>query len=437
MERLVVLGHADRHGTHAVNATRDLIEERLSRVEFTLLVSMIMATTAIGVDMMLPAFGDMRPVFGLEADSNALAPVVTFYLIGIALGQPLWGPLSDAIGRKRVLYAGLSVYVVAAIAAAFAPSLVTLFVARFIAGLGAASPRVMSLGTVRDAFEGERMAKVLSYIMAVFLVVPIIAPTIGAGLLVVGDWRTIFIAIAIFGILVGVWSTRLPETLPADGRLPLSFTKLARATGLVVRSRFVMGLTVAQTALFGFFASYLASSQLIVDDVFGLEPWFPLIFGASAAVLGVGMLVNTRLVDRYSLRTILRGVFVTYVLTAAAILLLSIATDGRPSFWWFQLLLTPILFAHALLIPNLNSAALIPMGALAGTAAAVIGTVSTLGGALIGATLDALYDNTVLPLSVGLMLSAVLGAAMYWWSDRVWDESVSQDVAVVPAAEAQ
>ncbi len=101
-----------------MSASRTIIEERLSRVEFTVLVSMIMATTAIGVDMMLPAFGEMRPVFGLDADSNGLAPVVTFYLIGIALGQPVWGPLSDAIGRKRVLAAGLAVYVVAAVAAA-------------------------------------------------------------------------------------------------------------------------------------------------------------------------------------------------------------------------------------------------------------------------------------------------------------------------------
>ena len=120
----------------------------------------------------------------------------------------------------------------------------------------------------------------------------------------------------------------------------------------------------------------------------------------------------------------------TYVVTASAVLVLALVTGGQPSFWAFQLLLTPILFAHALLIPNLNSAALIPMGALAGTAAAVIGTVSTFGGALIGATLDAAYDGTLLPLSVGLMASAAVGAAMYWWSDRVWDDATSQDVNV-------
>lgn len=390
---------------------------------------MIMAVSALAVDIMLPAAGEMRSEFGLAADSNGLAPVITFFLIGIALGQPIWGPLSDSIGRKRVLYAGLAIYVIAAIAAVFSPSLEALFFARFVAGLGAAAPRVVSIGTVRDGYEGETMAKVMSYIMAVFLLVPIVAPSIGAGLLLVGSWKTIFIAIAAFGIGVGMWATRLPETLPRDRRLPLSFSKLTRAAGLVIRSRFVMGLTLAQTALFGFFASYLASSQIIIDDVFGLDAWFPIIFGLSAAVLGISMLANTRLLGVASLRTILRGVFGTYLVAALAILGLALATGGTPPIGAFALPFMPILFAHALLIPNLNSAALIPMGALAGTAAAVIGTVSTLGGALLGAAIDAAYDGTILPLSIGLAVGATVAFAFFMWSDRVWD------AAVAPASE--
>lgn len=394
---------------------------------------MIMAVSALAVDIMLPAFGQMRSEFGLAADSNALAPVITFFLIGIALGQPIWGPLSDSIGRKRVLYAGLAVYVLAAIAAVFSPSLEALFLARFVAGLGAAAPRVVSIGTVRDGYEGETMATVMSYIMAVFLLVPIVAPSIGAGLLVVGSWHTIFLAIALFGTAVGVWATRLPETLPPDRRLPLSFSKLARAAGLVMRSRFVMGLTLAQTALFGFFASYLASSQIIIDDVFGLDSWFPIIFGLSAAVLGVGMLVNTRLLGVVSLRIILRGVFTTYLVAALAILALAFATDGTPHIGVFAVLFVPILFAHALLIPNLNSAALIPMGAVAGTAAAVIGTISTFGGALIGALIDVSYDGTILPLSIGLAVGASAAFAFFKWSDMVWDAAISED-AEAPVA---
>jgi len=416
-----------------VTAARTTLESKLSRTEFTLLVSMIMAVSALAVDMMLPAFGEMRTEFGLAADSNALAPVITFFLIGIALGQPIWGPLSDSVGRKPVLYAGLIIYIVAAIAAIFSPSLIALFIARFVGGLGAAAPRVISVGTIRDGYEGESMAKVLSYIMAVFLLVPIVAPSIGAGLLTIGSWKTIFLAIAVFAVAVGAWATRLPETLSPDRRLPLSFSKLAGAAGIVLRSRFVMGLTLAQTALFGFFASYLASSQIIIDDVFGLDSWFPIIFGLSAAVLGVGMLVNTRLLGIAPLRTILRGVFATYLVAALAILILTIATSGTPPIAVFAVPFIPILFAHALLIPNLNSAALIPMGALAGTAAAVIGTISTLGGALVGALIDVSYNGTVLPLSIGLAVGASIAFALFMWSDRVWETAVTHTPEVQTA----
>lgn len=416
-----------------MTAARTTLESKLSRTEFTLLVSMIMAVSALAVDMMLPAFGEMRTEFGLAADSNALAPVITFFLIGIALGQPIWGPLSDSVGRKPVLYAGLIIYIVAAIAAIFSPSLIALFIARFVGGLGAAAPRVISVGTIRDGYEGESMAKVLSYIMAVFLLVPIVAPSIGAGLLTIGSWKTIFLAIAVFAVAVGAWATRLPETLSPDRRLPLSFSKLAGAAGIVLRSRFVMGLTLAQTALFGFFASYLASSQIIIDDVFGLDSWFPIIFGLSAAVLGVGMLVNTRLLGIAPLRTILRGVFATYLVAALAILILTIATSGTPPIAVFAVPFIPILFAHALLIPNLNSAALIPMGALAGTAAAVIGTISTLGGALVGALIDVSYNGTVLPLSIGLAVGASIAFALFMWSDRVWETAVTHTPEVQTA----
>jgi DHA1 family bicyclomycin/chloramphenicol resistance-like MFS transporter len=405
---------------------RQAIEQRLGRLEFTALISMVMAVVALAIDMMLPAFGDMRGHFGLAEDSNALAPIVTFFFIGLAMGQPVWGPLSDALGRKRILYTGLAIYVAAAAAAAFSPNLAVLFGLRLVGGFGAAGPRVVAQSIVRDAYEGAAMAKVLSYIMAIFILVPVIAPTIGTAVLALGTWQMVFVVIAAFGIGVGLWATRLPETLDPARRLPLDFRRLVAATARVARDRFTMGLTLAQSVLFGFFASYLATSQLLIDDVFGLSAWFPLIFGASAAIIGVGMILNTRLLGVASLRTILRGVFTTYVVATAAFLVLAIATDGTPPFAAFTVALVPILFAHALLIPNLNSAALAPMGAIAGTAAAVIGTVSTLGGALIGAVIDSRYDNTLLPLATAGAIAALTALGLFLWADRVWVEPTTE-----------
>ncbi|MCL1600303.1 MAG: multidrug effflux MFS transporter [Actinomycetia bacterium] len=422
MERLVITRPPRSDGQGAVSAARDTIQSHLSRVEFTMMISMTMAVTALAIDMMLPAFGAMRSEFGLAADSNAVAPIVTSFFLGLAIGQPIFGPLSDALGRKRVLYIGLTIYILASIGAAFSPSLTVLLALRFVGGVGAAAPSVVSRSIVRDAYEGQAMAKAMSYVMAVFILVPVLAPTLGAIILTVGTWHMIFWFFAAFGIGVGLWTRRMPETLPPERRIPLNLSHLIGATGVVFRSRFAMGLTFAMTALFAFFTSYLASSQLIVDDIFGLDPWFPTIFGGSAAVLGVGMLVNARLLDIVDLRSLLRGTFVGYGASVVVFATIAWTTGGEPPFWLFLVGLTPILFCHALLIPNLNAAAMIPMGNVAGTAAAVTGTITILGGATVGAIIDRAYNGTIIPLATAGLIGCAVAIAFFVWAERTWDD---------------
>jgi DHA1 family bicyclomycin/chloramphenicol resistance-like MFS transporter len=397
---------------------------------------MLMAVVALAIDMMLPAFGVMRSEFGLAADSNAVAPIITFFFLGLALGQPIWGPLSDALGRKRILYLGLAVYIAASIGATFAPSLPVLFALRFLAGVGAAGPNVVARGIVRDAYAGQTMAKVMSYVMAVFMVVPVVAPTFGAIILAFGSWQLIFWFFATFGLGVGLWSRRLPETLAPNRRIPLNLRHLTGATGTVLRSRFTMGLTFAQAALLGFFVSYLASSQLMIEDIFRLDAWFPIIFGGSAAAIGLGMLVNARLLNVVPLRSLLRGAFIGYGAATFFFAAIAWATGGKPPFWLFLLGLTPILFSHALLIPNLNAAAMIPMGSVAGTAAAAVGTISILGGALVGALIDNWYNGTIIPLATAGLLGCAVAFAFFIWAERVWDSS-QELVSDAPLAKAR
>lgn len=431
MERLEYIGIAGRDGERTVNAARETIESRLSRVEFTVLMSTVMAVGALAIDMMLPAFTEMRDHFGLAADSNALAQVVTMFLIGLGIGQPLWGPLSDSLGRKRVLWMGLFIYIVAALFAAFSPSLSVLLAWRFVAGFGAGAARVVSQGVIRDAYEGEEMAKTLSYIMAVFILVPMIAPSIGSAVLSIANWQAIFFVIAGFGLVGSLWAIRLPETLPKERRIPLSLSKLARGAKAVITSRFAIGLTLAQTFMFGFFASYLASSQLIIEDVFGLGDLFPIIFGAQAALLGTGMLFNPRLLDRFGLRRVLRLVLTSYFVASLVFAAIGIVTGGTPPFWLFIAGLAPILISHAFVIPNLNSAAMIPMGNFAGTAAAVIGSIATLGGAIIGTTLDRTYNGTTLPMMIGAAVVCGIGYGFYRWADARWEVATAEDLSPV------
>lgn len=423
-----------------MNVAHDKIMARLGEREFVVMISMLMALTALAIDMMLPAFVAMRSDFGVDEGSSAVAPVVTVFLLGLGAGQPLWGPLSDALGRKRILWIGLAIYLVGALGAAFAPSLGVLLLWRFAAGFGAGAVRVVAHGVVRDAYQGERMAKVLSYIMAVFILIPVVAPSMGTVVLVFGSWRAIFGVLVVFALLAGLWATRLPETLPRDRRISLHLPQLAAATKVVLTNRFTMGLTLAQMFVFGFFVSYLATSELIIGEVFGLAPWFPLFFGGSALVFGAGMLLNPRLLDRFGLRRQLRYALTGYVAASSVFAATALLTGGTPPFWLFLVTLMPVLLAHAFVIPNLNSAAMMPMGNVAGTAAAVIGTIVTLGGAAMGALIDRAFDGTITPLALAGLILCLVGYAWYRWADASWDELAERQVVpgggMVPPAPA-
>jgi DHA1 family bicyclomycin/chloramphenicol resistance-like MFS transporter len=404
-------------------ATSEL-SSRLSRRELIAMISMLTATGALAIDMMLPAFPSMRDTFGLSESSTEVALVVTAFFVGLAVGQLLWGPLSDTVGRKRMLWAGLAVYAVGAIGAAFSPSLTALLVWRVVGGLGAASLRAVAQAVVRDLYRGEAMASVLSYVMAVFIAIPIIAPSLGAAVLALWPWQAVFGVLAAFAAVMAVWLVRMPETLSVAARRPYRAAELAQAARTIATNRLTVGLTLAQVAAFGFFTSYLASSQAIVSDVLGLEEWFPVIFGGSAAVLGLGVLANTRLLRHFGLRRVLLGALRGYLAATSVLLVVALLTGGTPSLAVYAVGVLPVLFVYSTLIPNLNSAAMIPMGAIAGTASAVIGCAALLGGAVIGALVDRTFDGSITPFAVAGVLSAVGALLAHRWADAAWHVSV-------------
>jgi DHA1 family bicyclomycin/chloramphenicol resistance-like MFS transporter len=408
----------------------------MSRREFIALMSMLMALTALAIDMMLPAFGDLRADFGLAADSNAVARIVTVFFLGIGLGQLIWGPLADALGRKPILYVGLAVYITGAVGGALSPSLEVMLIWRFAAGLGAAGVRVITMGAIRDRYKGDAMAVTLSYIMAVFILVPMFAPTLGSIVLFLGDWRWVFAFFGIAGASLVAWSLRLPESLPPERRIPLDIGKLVGAGRFVISSRFAMGLALAQTAIFGFFASYLATTQLIISDIYDLADWFPLIFGALALAYGAATLFNARLIGRFGLRRVLR--FATSGLVVASFVFAGIAFafGGRPPLGIYLAGIVAILLMHAWSSPNLNSAAMIPMGRVAGTAAAVIGAATTLGGAVIGAAIDARYDGSITPMSIAAVVVGLVAYGLTRWSDAVWERDAGRQPRPEEQAEA-
>jgi MFS transporter, DHA1 family, multidrug resistance protein len=391
---------------------------QLGRVEFTSFLALSMALAALGIDLLLPAYDAIRADLGLAPDAQAVTGLITTYFLGLAVGQLAYGPIADRYGRKRALYIGYAVYGVAALITAFGPSLGVLLVSRFVWGLGAAGPRVVTLAMVRDRYEGEQMAKAMSFIMAVFILVPVIAPSLAAAALTVVSWRLLAVSCAVIVVAAALWARRVPETLAPEHQLPMTVTRIRAAARTVVSNRQTASYTLALTCLYGVFASYLASSEPIYSQVFDQGDRFPVIFGGLAAVMGIAMFLNGRVVVRIGTRRLAHGVLIGYLCAAAALVVMAVATGGRPPLWVFLVGIAAMLTSHALLIPNFNTIAMAPMGTIAGTAAAVIGAVQIAVGALLGALLDRTFDGSILPLSIGFLGYGVLAMALVLFAER-------------------
>jgi DHA1 family bicyclomycin/chloramphenicol resistance-like MFS transporter len=248
--------------------------------------------------------------------------------------------------------------------------------------------------------------------MTIFILVPVVAPALGAALIKVMPWRGTFVVCAAFAVAIALWSLRLPETLPVDRRQPLHFRQVWIATAAIVRSRAALLYTLASVAIFGAFSSYLASSERVIDEVFHRRSWFPFIFGGTAILMGIGSMTVGRNVERIGLDRLIRWALAAYTAAAVAMYVLSRSAGGRPSFWPFLILLSLVLVGHNVLFPNLNSAAMIPVGHVAGTAAAVYATVTTAFGAVVGSQLDQAFDGTVNPFSLAFAVAGVVAFGM-------------------------
>ncbi len=399
---------------------------RMGEREFTVMVAMTMALTALAIDSILPAFGAIRENFDLAPDSTAAARIVTFFFLGLASGQWVYGPMADHFGRKVVLHTGMTIYALGAIFSALAPSLGWVLVGRFIWGLGGAGTRVVALAIVRDVYEGDRMARTMSFIMSIFIIVPVLAPGIGSLIISVFPFQGVFWFCVVLVALLALWSRRLPETSDPGQRIELRFSPVMAAARHVVGNRITMGYTIAATLLFGSFMSYLASSELIIDDIYHRSALFPLIFGANAALMGLATFSNASIVRRFGAHRVTHSAMVAYPLVALGFVILSRSTGGAPVLPALMVVLALLLGLNAVLMPNMNSIAMEPMGEVAGMASAVIGTVSMAGGALLGASLDRAFDGTVNPLATGFLVLSLAALGVLAWAER-WRLAILAD----------
>lgn len=381
--------------------------------ELIVIIASMMGLAALSIDIMLPALPDISDAFGLSGPNDRQL-VITFYLLGFAGGQLLFGPLSDRFGRRPILIIGLVVYALASVATFLVDEFSLLLAARAVQGIGCAAPRVIAIAVVRDLFGGRDMARVMSFVMMVFILVPVLAPTVGEGILYLGDWHWIFLFLTGASLVVLLLTVlRLPETRPPEAREPLSVRWLAQAVWQIVSTRQTLGYTIAIGFIFGCLMGYINSVQQILEDIYELDALFPLVFAAIAAALAGASLTNSALVRRHGMRRLSHTALIGFVVVAAIHAAVAISSDGVPPLALFAGLLALDLFLFGFIMPNFNAIAMEPLREIAGTGSSFVGFFTTGAGALLGWVVGQAFDGTVVPLTLGyLMLSLVALASV-------------------------
>lgn len=386
--------------------------------EFIALVAMLTALVAMSIDTMLPAIGIMATDLG-AANPNDRQFIILGFFAGMMFGTLLFGPISDSIGRKPTIYAGLLVYIAGALLCMFSTTFPMLIAGRLLQGFGAASPRIVSMAMVRDGAKGADMARIMSFVMSVFMLVPILAPSIGQLVLYVASWRIIFTGFVVAAILAGIWlHFRQPETLPEDKRLPFTFAALSKSAAEVMRSPVALGNTIAVGFVFAAFTAYLGTSQQIFAEQYKQGDYFALWFGGLAVAIACAMITNGKLVKRLGMRLIAKRAVWGFMACWAIMMVFTLLYSGHPPLPVLGILMFGSFFCSGLLFGNYNSMALEPMGHIAGMASAVSGALSSFIAVVLGSLAGYYYNGTMYPVAISFLAFGICAWVAAEWAER-------------------
>lgn len=387
--------------------------KRIGSGEFIALTACIMLLTAMAIDIMLPAFDDLRVHFGLGSESTATAQIVTFFFLG-QIGQLAYGPLSDRFGRLAILRIGFVLYIGGCIAAAILPSLNGILLARFVVGMGAAAMTVSAVAGVRDRFAGDKMARTMSLILTIFLFVPVVAPLLGSAILSVSSWQVVFLTPAVIAAAVFVWSLRLDESLLPERRLKLDLSTLIQSSRRVVGNAAFVRYTAVTTILFSAFSSYVGSSERMISEIYGRPDLFVWIFAAIGITMALFTFLNAQFVGRFGARRTVRSLLTAYVIVAGLLLGLTLALDGTPNIFIFFALVALLQGINVAVSPNGSALALESLGSTAGMAAAINGTSFFVIGSILGSFIDRFLVSSVTPLAIGYVIAGLISAGLVY-----------------------
>lgn len=397
--------------TRLIQSPRPELGER----ELIVLMALLMSLQAFGIDSMLPALGVMGGELG--ATGNDRQFVIGAYFLGSGIGAFFPGAFADRFGRRPILFIGLAAYIVLSLACALVNDYTTLLLLRLVQGISCAGLSVVPAAIVRDKVGGDRMARLMSLIMMIFLLVPILAPAVGQGIMYVAGWRAIFGAMAVMGMLVAIWVwIRLPETLQAENTQNMRVGTILRNMGIALINRASIGYVVGSALVFGSLFGFLNSSQQLISETFAMGDYFAVIFGGAVVGMVAANFTNSRIVERFGARRVSHAALLCFI----AICLAQYVSAGQAQqpLWQFIVLMSLSMAMLGFIGANFGSIAMQPFFSIAGAASSAQTAVRMTTGAVLGALIGGLYDGTARPLAVSMLSCALLALAMVLFSEN-------------------
>lgn len=402
--------------THSKTASSGSSRVGVGFVEFVVTIALLTAITAISIDIMLPVLPKIAADLSLASANDAQLVIGVFFL-GFGISQIVFGSLSDTFGRRTVLLGGLLFLILSTFASVWASNLTTLLILRFAAGVGAAAVRITTIAMVRDCFGGREMARVMSYIMIIFMMIPLVAPFLGQLIDRYSNWHSIFIFIGVAGTLLYVWTlVRVRESMAVEERRPLSFASVTQAFGAVLTNRITCGYMIALTLFTAVICAYIVSVQQVFGEVYGMGEQLPLAFAGTSAGMALANFANGYFVRRFGMRRIAHSGILIF--TAVSLLIVLIGIKATPPFVVTYLAICVLLIVFGVVMTNFTAISLEPMGHLAGTATSVTGFVSTTFGAVLGSLVGQMFNGTIQPLFISFVLLGSFTILSVLWAER-------------------